>query len=56
MTADTGVGRIASRWRTAMKILLSALVAMTVLASVAGPTAAADARTFYEQMDRQAGG
>jgi hypothetical protein len=56
MTADNGVARIAPRVRIAMKIILSALVALSVLASIAGPAAAADARTFFEQLDRQAGG
>ena len=56
MTADNCVARIASDVRTAMKIILSALVALSVLASVAGPAAAADARTFYDHMDRQSGG
>ena len=37
-----------------MKIILSALVALSVLAGIAGPSAAADARTFYDQLDRQA--
>ena len=39
-----------------MKIVLSALVALSVLAGIAGPAAAADARTFYDHLDRQAGG
>ena len=39
-----------------MKIIVSALIALSVLASVAGPVAAADARTLYDQMDRQSGG
>ena len=36
-----------------MKIIVSALVALSVLAGIAGPVAAADdAKTFYEQQDR----
>ena len=35
-----------------MKILVSALVALSVLAGVAGQAAAADAKSFYEQADR----
>jgi hypothetical protein len=35
-----------------MKTLVSALVALSVLAGIAGPVAAADAKTFYEQLDR----
>ena len=56
MTADNGVVRIAfSDGDTAMKIIASVLVALSVLASVAGPAAAVDAKTFFEQLDRQAG-
>jgi hypothetical protein len=39
-----------------MKIIVSALILLSVLAGIAGPSVAADARTFYEQLDRQAGG
>jgi predicted small lipoprotein YifL len=35
-----------------MKTIVSALVALLVLAGIAGPVAAADARTFYDQQDR----
>ena len=36
-----------------MKIIVSALVALSVLAGIAGPVAAADdAKSFYEQQDR----
>ncbi len=35
-----------------MKTIVSALVALSVLAGIAAPVAAADARTFYEQQDR----
>ena len=38
--------------RDAMKIILSALVALSVIASVAGPANALDAKTFFEQVDR----
>ena len=56
MTVDNVSPRIAPEVRIAMKIVHSALVALSVLASFAGPSAAADARTFYETMDRQSGG
>ena len=36
-----------------MKIILSALVALSVLASVAAPASAFDAKAFYEQQERQ---
>jgi hypothetical protein len=36
-----------------MKTIVSALVALSVLAGIAGPVAAADdAKSFYEQQDR----
>ena len=35
-----------------MKIILSALVALSVLAGVAGSASAMDAKEFYEQVDR----
>ena len=37
---------------TAMKTIVSALIALSVLAGIAGPVAAADAKSFYEQADR----
>ena len=37
-----------------MKVILSALVALSVLAGVAAPASAMDAKTFYEDMERQA--
>jgi hypothetical protein len=35
-----------------MKTILSALVAITVIAGVAGSASALDAQSFYEQVDR----
>jgi hypothetical protein len=35
-----------------MKTILSALVALSVLATLAAPAAALDAKTFYDQQDR----
>ena len=35
-----------------MKTIVSALVALSVLAGIAGPAAAVDAKMFYEQQDR----
>jgi hypothetical protein len=35
-----------------MKIVVSTLIALSVLASFAAPTSALDAKTFYEQQDR----
>jgi hypothetical protein len=40
------------RWRTAMKTIVSTLVALSVLAGIAGQAAALDTRTFFEQQDR----
>jgi hypothetical protein len=36
----------------AMKTILSALVALSVIAGVAGAASALDAKTFFEQIDR----
>jgi len=36
----------------AMNTFVSALVALSVLASIAGPAVAVDAKTFYEHQDR----
>jgi hypothetical protein len=35
-----------------MKTILSALIALTVIVGVAGSASAFDAKTFYEQVDR----
>ena len=39
-----------------MKAIASALVALSVLAGVAAPASALDAKSFYEQQERQSGG
>ena len=50
---DNGVVHIAAIvGEAAMKTIVSALVVLSVLASIAGPAAASDAKTFYEQQDR----
>ena len=36
-----------------MKTIVSALIALSVLAGIAGPVSALDAKTFYEQQERQ---
>ena len=35
-----------------MKAVISALIALAVLAGMVGPAAAVDAKTFYDQQDR----
>ena len=35
-----------------MKTIVSALIALSVLAGIAAPASAMDAKTFYEQQDR----
>jgi len=35
-----------------MKTILSALVALSVMAGIAGSASALDAKTFFEQIDR----
>jgi len=37
----------------AMKTITSALIALSVLAGIAAPASAFDARGFYAQMDRE---
>jgi hypothetical protein len=36
-----------------MKMIVSALIALSVIAGVAAPASALDAKQFYEQLDRQ---
>jgi hypothetical protein len=57
MTADNGVARMLFEYGDiAMKIIASVLVVLSVLAGVAAPASALDARSFYDHMDRQSGG
>ena len=37
-----------------MKMIISALIALSVIAGVAAPASAFDSKSFYEQVDRQA--
>jgi hypothetical protein len=39
-----------------MKTIVSALVLLSVLAGIAAPASAFDAKSFYEQLDRNSGG
>ena len=39
-----------------MKTIVSTLIALSVLAGIAAPASAFDAKSFFEQLDRQAGG
>jgi hypothetical protein len=47
-----GVAGIAPNGGTAMKTIVSTLIALSVLAGIAAPASALDARSFYEQQDR----
>ena len=38
-----------------MKTIVSALVALSVLAGIAAPASAFDAKSFFEQQERQSG-
>jgi hypothetical protein len=38
-----------------MKTIVSALIALSVLAGIAAPASAFDAKSFYEQQERQSG-
>lgn len=40
---------------TIMRTLVSALIALSVLAGVAAPASAFDAKSFYDQQERQSG-
>jgi hypothetical protein len=44
--------RLEKDWSITMKTILSALIALSVIAGVAGSASALDAKTFYEQVDR----
>ena len=52
MTVDDGVARIASGV-IAMKTIVSALFALSVLAGIAAPASALDTKTFWDQQERQ---
>ena len=39
-----------------MKIIVSTLIVLSILAGIAVPASALDAKSFYEQLDRQSGG
>jgi hypothetical protein len=39
-----------------MKTIASALIALSVLAGVAAPASALDAKSFYQQLDRESAG
>ena len=39
-----------------MKTIVSALIALSVLAGIAAPANAFDAKSFYDQQDRNSGG
>jgi hypothetical protein len=54
MTGNNGVVRIASlRGDIAMKTIVSALIALSVLVGFAGSASALDTKTFWEQQERQ---
>jgi hypothetical protein len=39
-----------------MKTIVSALIALSVLAGIAAPASALEAKKFYSDLDRQSGG
>ena len=45
-----------SKKDTAMKTIVSALIALSVLAGIAAPASALDTKAFYDQLDRNSGG
>jgi hypothetical protein len=52
MTIDDRVARIASGV-IAMKTIVFALFALSVLAGISGPASALDTKTFWDQQERQ---
>jgi hypothetical protein len=56
MTADNGVVRIAlSDGDIVMKTIVATLTALSVLAGIAAPASALDAKKFWEQQDQNRG-
>ena len=54
---DNGVAQIAySDGDIVMKIIVSAVIALSVLAGIAAPASAFDAKGFYGQLERESGG
>jgi hypothetical protein len=51
-TLTPALQRYRDQRRDAMKTILSALVALSVIAGVAGGAVAMDAKEFYERVDR----
>ena len=51
-TLTPALQRVRDQRSDAMKTILSALVALSVIASATGPANALDAKTFFEQVDR----
>ena len=57
MTGHNGVGRLDfAKGDIAMKIIVSALIALSLLAGIAAPAGAFDAKSLYDQLDRESGG
>ncbi|MFZ0852078.1 MAG: hypothetical protein WAO08_23095 [Hyphomicrobiaceae bacterium] len=48
------IATIALTTETTMKVIVSALIALSLLTGVAASASAFDAKTFYEQQDRAA--
>jgi hypothetical protein len=54
---DNGVAQIAnSDGDIVMKIIVSAVIALSVLAGIAAPASAFDAKGLYGQLERESGG
>jgi hypothetical protein len=53
IAVDNGVVRIGATGVRAMKTILSVLIALSVLAGIAGSANALDTKSFFEQQDRQ---
>jgi hypothetical protein len=57
MTGRNGASRLDfSEGDIVMKIIASALIALSVLAGIAAPAGAFDAKSLYGQLERESGG
>ena len=57
MTGRNGASRLDfSEGDIVMKIIASALIALSVLAGIAAPAGAFDAKNLYGQLERESGG
>jgi hypothetical protein len=56
LAGGTDVVRNSQQMEDTMKTIASALIVLSLLVGLAAPASAVDAKSFYEQQDRQSGG